>query len=64
MYTQMQETDALVEQLAPVLNSPTALSNVTVSNASYENGTILSPFSGIEVMAKDDNGQIYIMPYC
>ena len=60
IYTQIQQTDALVTQLAPVLNSPTALGYVTVNNAAYENGTILSPFSGIEVMAKDDNGQFYI----
>ena len=60
MYTQVQETDALVEQLAPVLNSPTALGYVTVNNPSYENGQIMSPFSGIEVMAKDYNGQFYI----
>ena len=60
IYTQVQETDALIAQLAPVINSPTALGYVTVNNASYENGKILSPFSGIEVMAKDYNGQFYI----
>ena len=60
IYTQVQQTDALISQLAPVLNSATALGYVTVNNASYENGTILSQFNGIEVMAKDDNGQFYI----
>ena len=60
IYTQVKATDALVEQLAPVLNSPTALGYVTVNNAGYENGTVVSLFSGIEVMAKDYNGQFYI----
>ena len=60
IYTQIQNTDALVEQLAPVLNSPTAMGYVTVNNAGYENGQIISEFSGIETMAKDYNGQFYI----
>ena len=60
MYTQVEDTDALVEQMAPVLNSPTALGYVTVNTPSYENGQIVSLFSGIEVMAKDYNGQFYI----
>jgi len=51
--TQIQNTDALIAQLAPVLNSPTALGYVTVSPAPQE-------FSGIETMVKDNNGQFYI----
>ena len=42
MYTQVQNTDALVKQMAPVLNSPTALGYVTVNNAGYEDGTVVS----------------------
>src|SRR5208337_2998986 len=61
MYTQVQNTDALVEQMAPVLNSPTADGYVTVSDPGYENGVTVSDFSGIEVTAKDDNGQFYIL---
>ena len=61
MYTQVQQTDALVEQLAPVLNSPTALGYVTVNNAGYQNETVVSLFSGIETLAKDVNGQFYIL---
>ena len=30
IYTQIQNTDALIQQLAPVLNSPFALNYVTV----------------------------------
>jgi hypothetical protein len=60
IYTQTKETDALVEQMAPVLKSPTALGYVTVNNAGYENGTVVSQFSGIETTAKDYNGQFYI----
>ena len=51
--TQVEQTDALVEQMAPVLNSPTALGYVTVSPAPQD-------FSGIETLVKDDNGQFYI----
>ena len=61
MYTQVQQTDALVEQMAPVLNSPTALGYVTVNNAGYQNGAVVSLFSGIETLAKDVNGQFYII---
>ena len=60
MYAQMKTTDALVEQMAPVLNSSTALNYVTVNTPGYENGVVNSLFSGIEVLAKDDNGQFYI----
>lgn len=60
MYTQMQKTDALVEQMAPALNSPTALNYVSVNTPGYVNGVVNSLFSGIEVLAKDDNGQFYI----
>ena len=40
MYTQVQNTDALVEQMAPVLNSPTALNYATVNTPGYENGVV------------------------
>ena len=60
IYTQVKKTDALIEQLAPVLNSPTALGYVTVNGPGYVNGTVVSQFSGIEIMAKDYNGQFYI----
>ena len=58
MFAQTQATDALVQQLAPVINSSTALGYVTVSPASGEiqplppsdMGTLA--FSGIDVMAK------------
>ena len=54
-------TDALIKQLAPVLNSPFALHYVTVSPAGYTYNTpTLSLSGGIEVMAKDYNGQFYI----
>jgi hypothetical protein len=57
IYTQVKNTDALVEQMAPVLNSPTALNYVSVNTPGYVNGVVDSLFSGIEVLAKDDNGQ-------
>ena len=58
---QITATDALVKQLAPVLNSPFALHYVTVSPAGYTYNTpTLSLSGGIEVMAKDYNGQFYI----
>ena len=60
MYTQVKNTDALVKQMAPVLNSPTALNYVSVNTPGYVNGVVNSLFSGIEVLAKDDNGQFYI----
>ena len=60
IYTQVQNTDALIEQVAPILNSSTALGYVTVNNAGYVNGTLVSRFSGIETMVKDYNGQFYI----
>ena len=40
MYTQVKNTDALVEQMAPVLNSPTALNYVSVNTPGYVNGTV------------------------
>ena len=60
IYTQVKNTDALVEQMAPVLNSPTALNYVAVNTPGYVNRVVTSLFSGIEVLAKDNNGQFYI----
>ena len=59
IYNQVQATDALIKQLAPVLNSPIALDYVTV-NCPLCEWTVVSLLSGIEVMAKDYNGQFYI----
>lgn len=69
IYNQVKATDALVEQLAPVLNSPFALNYVTVKdnapqdaglpNYSFGSGVDLT-LGGLEVMAKDYNGQFYI----
>ena len=62
IYNQIKTTDALIEQLAPVLNSPFALNYVTVRQSlrlpNYTGSGRL--FGGIEVMAKDYNGQFYI----
>ena len=53
IYDQAKATNALIEQLAPVINSPTALGYVTVNPAP-------TTFSGIETMAKYYNGEFYI----
>ena len=53
IYAQTKATDALVKQLAPVINSPTALGYVTVNPAP-------TTLSGIETMAKYYNNQFYI----
>ena len=50
---QIHNTDALIQKLAPVLNSPTALGYVTVAPAPQQSG-------GIETMVKVHNGQFYI----
>jgi hypothetical protein len=60
MYNQVKTTDALVKQMAPVLNSPTAFNYISVNRPGYQDGKVTSLFSGIEVMAKDNNGQFYI----
>ena len=69
IYTQIQNTDALIQQLAPVINSPFALNYVTIKDDdpqdaglpdySFGSGIDLTQ-GGLEVMAKDDNGQFYI----
>jgi len=53
IYNQAKATDALVAQLAPVINSPTALGYVTTNQPS-------TTFGGVETMAKEYNGQFYI----
>jgi hypothetical protein len=61
MYAQAKATNALVKQLAPVLNSPFALGYATVTPAGYTFPTphlILAP--GIDVMAKYSGGQFYV----
>ena len=60
IYDQMKATDALIEQLAPVLNSPFAMNYVTVNGPHYTYGTIDHTLGGLEVMAKDYNGEFYI----
>ena len=53
IYNQVKATDALVEQMAPVLNSPIASGYVTVSPAP-------TLFNGIETAVHDYNGTFYI----
>jgi hypothetical protein len=53
IYAQAKATNALVKQLAPVINSPTALGYVTVNPAP-------SAFAGIDTMAKYSDGKFYI----
>jgi hypothetical protein len=53
IYNQTKATNALVRQLAPAINSPTAIGYVTVNPAP-------TTFAGIETMAKYNNGQFYI----
>ena len=62
IYNQIKATDALIEQLAPVLISPFALNYVTVNNAPrmIHYGHADLTLGGLEVMAKDYNGQFYI----
>ena len=60
IYDQVKATDALIQQLAPVLDSPFALNYVTVNSGGYVFPTPDPTLGGIEVMAKDDNGQFYI----
>ena len=62
IYGQIKSTDAEIEQLAPVINSPFADGYVTVNGStSYVFPTPdLSLAGGLEVMAKDYNGQFYI----
>jgi hypothetical protein len=57
---QITATDALIKQLAPVINSPFAMNYVTVNGPHYSYGTPDLTLGGLEVMAKDDNGQFYI----
>src|SRR3989475_3858697 len=60
IYNQVKATDALVEKLAPVINSPFALNYVTVNGSHYDFGTPDHTLGGLELMAKDYNGQFYI----
>jgi hypothetical protein len=53
IYAQAKATDGLVAQLAPVINSPTALGYVSTNHPS-------TTFGGVETMAKDANGQFYV----
>jgi hypothetical protein len=53
IYDQIRATDALIKQMAPVINSPTALGYATVSPASQT-------FGGIETLTKYHNGHFYI----
>jgi len=48
IYNQVKATDALVEQLAPVLNSPFALNYVMVNGSHYDFGTPDHTLGGLE----------------
>jgi hypothetical protein len=56
IYAQAKATNALVKQLAPVINSPTALGFVTVNPAP-------TAFAGIDTMVKYSNGKFYIFAH-
>ena len=60
MYDEVKATDALIAQLAPVINSPFAMNYATVNGPHYTYGTLDLTLGGLEVMAKDYNGQFYI----
>src|SRR5204862_15429 len=60
IYDQVKATDTMIEQLAPVLNSPFAINYATVDGPHYEFGSPGHPLGGLEVMAKDYNGEFYI----
>jgi Bacterial Ig-like domain/Protein of unknown function (DUF642) len=60
IYDQVKATDAEIHQLAPELNSPFAMNYVTVDGPHYTFGTADHTLGGLEVMAKDYNGQFYI----
>jgi hypothetical protein len=60
IYDQVKATDGLIAQLAPVINSPFAMNYVTVNGSHYSYGTPDLALGGLEVMAKDYNGQFYI----
>lgn len=53
IYAQAKATNALIKQLAPVINSPTAAGFTTVTPAPTVNG-------GIDAVAKYSNGVFYI----
>lgn len=53
IYAQAKATNALVSQLAPAINSPTALGYVTVSPAA-------STFAGVDLLAKYTGSDFYI----
>jgi hypothetical protein len=54
MYDQIKATNALIKQLAPVINSPTAVNYATVNPEP-------TAFGGIDMVAKYADGQIYII---
>jgi hypothetical protein len=60
IYDQVKATNDMVEQLAPVLNSPFAINYVTVDGPHYAFGSPEHPLDGFEVMAKYYNGEFYI----
>jgi hypothetical protein len=61
IYGQMKATDALIKQLAPVINAPFAVDYVAVSPLGYVFPTMsLKVNRGIDCMAKYYNGQFYI----
>ncbi len=59
--TQLNNTDALVKQMAPQLNAPYARGYVTVSPPGWTlDGGVANQSGGIEVAAKWYNGQFYL----
>jgi hypothetical protein len=62
MYAQAKATDGLVASLAPVINSPTAVGYVTAPDQTYSlGGPDARPLAtGVDLMAKDDNGTFYV----
>jgi hypothetical protein len=60
VYAQTKATNALVKQMAPVLNAPYAINYASVNPAGYHYDVVDNLFSGIEIMAKFYQSQYYI----
>ena len=60
IYDQMNATNALIAQMAPVLNSPYALNYVSVNGPHWSFETLSQPIGGLEVMARNYNDDFYI----
>jgi hypothetical protein len=60
IYDQVKSTNAMVEQLAPIINSPFALNYATVDGPHYSFGSSYRELGGLEVMVKYYNDTFYI----